>query len=172
VRVKTAHLEIPAVSSKPTHQNQNDEDDQNDADDANAAVTEAVPVSAEAATKATQQEDDENNDEYESDRHDLSPVCCTEPNLPLARERELRIDFCRTGRAPSVSYRSFGFDRNASLAHVDLYAGGPLPLLVELITENQGGHSKHADDQIEHIAIHGWMTSIKETPAGVFRPGS
>lgn len=57
VRVKTAYLEIPAVRSKPTHENQNEENDQNDANDANAAVTEAVPVSAEAAAKTTQQED-------------------------------------------------------------------------------------------------------------------
>lgn len=34
----------------------------------------AVPVPAEAAANATQQEDDENNDEFESDRHDRSSV--------------------------------------------------------------------------------------------------
>ena len=43
-------------------------------DDTDAAMTEAVAVSAEAATEPTEQKDDENDDEYESERHDLSPI--------------------------------------------------------------------------------------------------
>jgi hypothetical protein len=140
------------VRSNPAHQKQNDQDDQNDTNYTDTAVAKAVPVSAEATAKATQQENDENNDKYKPDRHDLSPVCHTELNI--ARKRELRIDFRRTGGAVRELPHLFGFDRNAPFAHVDLYAGGPL-LLVELITENRSGHGKHTDDHIEHIAIHG-----------------
>ena len=44
---------------------------ENDTNYTNTAVPKTVPVSAEAAAKATQQEDDENDDDYKSDRHDL-----------------------------------------------------------------------------------------------------
>ena len=40
----------------------------------NAAVTEAIAVPAEAATEATKQENDEDDDKYQSDRHDPSPI--------------------------------------------------------------------------------------------------
>jgi hypothetical protein len=64
--------------SKPTHKQQYDEDDQDDTDDTDATVTETVTVAAEAATEATKQEDDKDNDEYKSERHDLTPL--VEPN--------------------------------------------------------------------------------------------
>ena len=100
-----------------------------------AAVTEAVAVAAEAAgAKATEQENDENNDEYESDRHDLSPNNLT--------------------KAPTGSPALLRFDGNTPLADVDLDAGGLLPLLVELIAEDQSDHGQHADDEVESIAIH------------------
>jgi hypothetical protein len=53
------------------------------ADDTDAAVTEAVAVAAEAATKAAKQEDDEDGDEYESKRYDLSPVAAPNRTLSL-----------------------------------------------------------------------------------------
>jgi hypothetical protein len=61
------------LSSKPTREKQYDEDDQDDADDADAAMTIAVAIAAKAAAEAAKQEYDENDDEYESDRHGLSP---------------------------------------------------------------------------------------------------
>src|SRR5579863_7401663 len=57
---------IPHVGSKPTHEQQNDEDDQDDADHTDAAVPVAITVTAKPATKAAQQEDHEDDDEYES----------------------------------------------------------------------------------------------------------
>ena len=69
-----AAFDIASVRSKPSRENQYEEDDQDDADDTNAAVTIAVAVAPEAATKAPEQEDDEDDNEYESERHDLSPT--------------------------------------------------------------------------------------------------
>ena len=54
---------------------------ENDTNYTNTVVPKTAPVSAEAAAKATQQEDDE----YKSDRHDLSPVCRSEPNVASLR---------------------------------------------------------------------------------------
>src|ERR1700676_4885844 len=61
--------------SKPTHQQQYDEDDQDDTDDTDPTVTVAVAVAAEAATEATKQEDNEDNDEYKSERHWSGLLC-------------------------------------------------------------------------------------------------
>ena len=63
-----------AVRSKPTHEKQYDEDDQDYANDTDAAVPEAVAVTAEAATEAAKQEDDEDDYQYESERHNLFPL--------------------------------------------------------------------------------------------------
>jgi len=73
----------PRVRSKPTHEKQYNEDDQNDTDHTYAAVTEAVAIAAEATTEATKQEDDEDDNKYESDRHDLSPVAAPSQTLSL-----------------------------------------------------------------------------------------
>jgi hypothetical protein len=50
------------------------------ADDTDAAVTVAIAVAAEATTEATEQEDHEDDDKYESNRHDY-PRYNTEPSL-------------------------------------------------------------------------------------------
>jgi hypothetical protein len=71
--VQATAFGMPPVRSKPAHQKQYDEDDQDDADDTDAAVTVTVAVAAEAATEATKQKDYKDDDEYESDRHVLSP---------------------------------------------------------------------------------------------------
>ena len=73
----------PRVRSKPPHEKQYNEDDQDDADHTYAAVTEAVAIAAEATTEATKQEDDEDDNKYESDRHDLSPVAAPSQTLSL-----------------------------------------------------------------------------------------
>src|SRR6187401_1734161 len=62
------------LRSKPTREQQHDKNDHDDAEDANAAVTIAIAVAAEAAAEAADQEDDQDDDEYESKRHDLSPL--------------------------------------------------------------------------------------------------
>lgn len=49
---------------KATGQKQDKNDDDQDADHTNAAMPEAITVSANAATKATQQEDNQNDNEY------------------------------------------------------------------------------------------------------------
>jgi hypothetical protein len=41
------------VRSNPSHEKQDDENDQDDTEDTDAAVTEAITITAEAATKAT-----------------------------------------------------------------------------------------------------------------------
>ena len=64
--VNAAHLEFPTVTSNTPHQKQNNHDEQNCTNYTNTAAPKAVSVSAEAAGKATQQKDDENDDEYES----------------------------------------------------------------------------------------------------------
>jgi hypothetical protein len=51
---------------------------QDDTDNTDASVTVAIAVATEAATEAPEQEDYEDDDKYESNRHDLSPV--TTPN--------------------------------------------------------------------------------------------
>jgi hypothetical protein len=63
-----------ALTSKPAHEKQHDDDDQQDTDDTDAAMTEAVAVAAEPATEAAKQEDDEDDDEDESDRHVLPRI--------------------------------------------------------------------------------------------------
>jgi hypothetical protein len=78
-----AAFDIPRVRSNPTHEKEYDEDDQNDADDPDASITEAVAVAAEATTEATKQENDEKDYEYESDRHDSSPVAAPNRTLSL-----------------------------------------------------------------------------------------
>ena len=65
---------IPPVRLNATHEKQHDNDDQDDSDNTHAAMAEAVAVSAEAATEPPKQKDDENDDEYKSKRHDLSPI--------------------------------------------------------------------------------------------------
>ena len=60
--------------SNPAQDQQYDEDNHDYPDDADPAVTEAIAVTAEAATEATKQKDDENNDEYKSERHGLTPL--------------------------------------------------------------------------------------------------
>jgi hypothetical protein len=67
MRIRTA----AAVESEPTHEEQNDEDDENDTNQSVAAVPKAVTVPAEASAETPEQEYDKNNDEYESDRHEL-----------------------------------------------------------------------------------------------------
>ena len=73
-----------AYQSNPTHEEQDDKDDQDDTDDTYSAVTESVAVAAETATEAAKQEDDEQNDEYESNRHCLSPVMPRNRKRPFA----------------------------------------------------------------------------------------
>jgi hypothetical protein len=46
------------MGSNPAHENQDDDDNQNDAKNTDATMTEPIAISAEAATKATQQEND------------------------------------------------------------------------------------------------------------------
>jgi hypothetical protein len=62
------------VKSYPTQEKQNDKNDQDDAENTDTAVTVAVAVTAETATESTKQEDDKDDDEYQSERHVLSPV--------------------------------------------------------------------------------------------------
>jgi hypothetical protein len=50
--------------SNPAQNHQYDEDDHDYPDDTDPTVTEAVAVTAEAATEAAKQKDYENNDEY------------------------------------------------------------------------------------------------------------
>jgi hypothetical protein len=59
-----------SVGLKPTGQRKDDEDDQDDADDANASMT----VTAHAPAEPSKQEYDEDDDEYESNRHELPPI--------------------------------------------------------------------------------------------------
>jgi hypothetical protein len=144
------------VRSQPSHQKQNDQDDKNDANDANAAVAKAVPISTEPAAKAAQQKDDKNDDEYQSDRHDLSPFAALKAHV-VSSEANAQSTSTSAGPAGSIPRNAalFRFDRNAFLAYVDLDAGRLLLLLVELIADNQSGNRKQTNDQIKHIAIHG-----------------
>jgi hypothetical protein len=59
--------------SETARKKQHDDDDQDDANETIAAVTIAVAWTAETATEATKQEDDEDYDEDGSERHDESP---------------------------------------------------------------------------------------------------
>jgi hypothetical protein len=69
-----------APSDSPK-QHENHKDDEDEANYADSPMTEAVAVTAEAATEAAKQEDDEDDDENEPERHDLSPVACTLQNI-------------------------------------------------------------------------------------------
>jgi hypothetical protein len=62
-----------AAGSKPTHEKQDDENDQDYAYDADATVPIAVTIAPKSSTEAAKQKDDEENDEYKSKRHELSP---------------------------------------------------------------------------------------------------
>src|SRR5215210_5903693 len=52
-----------------TEQQEHEQHHQNDAPDAHAGVTQTIPVAAETATKAAQQVNDHENDQYQSERH-------------------------------------------------------------------------------------------------------
>jgi hypothetical protein len=71
--------------SNPAQNQQYDEDDHDYPDDTDPIMTEAVAVTAEAATEATKQKDDEDNDEYKSERHGLSPLVDPDgPGSPMS----------------------------------------------------------------------------------------
>ena len=53
--------------SNPPHQHKNDNDDQYYADDTDAAVSEAIAITAEAATEATKQKDEKDDNKNDSD---------------------------------------------------------------------------------------------------------
>jgi hypothetical protein len=63
-----------AERSNPAHEKQNDQDDHDDADDPDTAMAVTIAVAAEATTKAANQEDHEDDDQYEPDRHGLIPL--------------------------------------------------------------------------------------------------
>jgi hypothetical protein len=64
----TPLLQVP-IPLKSSGQQQYDQDDQDNPDNAYTSVPKAIPVTTEAAAEAAQQKDNENNNEYESDRH-------------------------------------------------------------------------------------------------------
>jgi hypothetical protein len=84
------------VSSDMTCEQQYDNDDQSDADDTVAAVTEAVPVPAEAATEATEQENDEQDNEDGSERHRLVSFARSYLNIGPLRASDLEALLYRT----------------------------------------------------------------------------
>jgi len=62
MHAKAAHPKVPFAGSESPKQHKNDNDDQDGAYDADAEVTETVDVPTEAATEATKQEDNEDDD--------------------------------------------------------------------------------------------------------------
>jgi hypothetical protein len=72
--LRAAALTIPPIGLKPPREQQYDNDNQDDANYTDTAMTIAVAVTPETAAEAAQQKDDEENNEYEPKRHDLSPV--------------------------------------------------------------------------------------------------
>jgi hypothetical protein len=57
-------------------------------------------------------------------------------------------------RATPEKYRLLLLDRNATVADADLDAGGLLPLMIELVTEDYGGNGEYTDDEVESVPIH------------------
>ena len=62
-------------------------------------------------------------------------------------------------------------DGNAAFADADIYAGGILLFLVELIAQDHGNDGERADDEVESVAIHrpGVLTSCLALDARLLR---
>jgi hypothetical protein len=102
-----------ALRSDSSNQKQNDDDNKYYSKDPNGTMAVAVTITSTKTMKAAEQSDDHNDEQYESERHDVSPTLARRPSradrnisilTPLSAEKSI-IHF-RFGLSRSVEIRS------------------------------------------------------------------